>query len=149
MDKLPPLQKVYEAWGALAGGRVSMGERFAEVTSSNGQRRYTVVWEGDAYRSNDSATYWQGYAGYPVLAVLMAQGRLPYDRELAVPLAGVDWNLLNSRHRRDYEAAATEAFDSLGIPRQQRQEMRDAARATLGALAALPISVGRNGRPAR
>ena len=36
---------------------------------------------------NDSASYWQGYAGYPVLAVMMKEGRLPYDRELAEKLS--------------------------------------------------------------
>lgn len=43
MEKLPPLQKVYEAWSALADGRVEMGEDEATVTSSNGAKHYTVI----------------------------------------------------------------------------------------------------------
>ena len=42
MEKLPPLQKVYEAWSSLADGRVEMGEDEATVTSSNGAKHYTV-----------------------------------------------------------------------------------------------------------
>ena len=84
MEKLPPIAKVYEAWSAVADGRVKLhpDERRATVTSSNGEKEYTVSWDEDgaAYSSNDNATYWQGYAGYPVIAVLMEQGALPLDR---------------------------------------------------------------------
>lgn len=87
MEKLPPLAKVFEAWSALADGRVALDaeERRASVASSNGAKAYTVAWseDGAVYSSNDSATYWQGYAGYPVITVLMAQGRLPFDRAMA------------------------------------------------------------------
>ena len=87
MEKLPPIAKVYEAWSAVADGRVKLhpDERRATVTSSNGEKEYTVSWDEDgaAYSSNDNATYWQGYAGYPVIAVLMEQGELPLDRAAA------------------------------------------------------------------
>ena len=66
MEKMPPLAKVFEAWSALADGRVSLDgeDRRATVTSSNGLKAYTVAWseDGGTYSSNDNATYWQGYA---------------------------------------------------------------------------------------
>ena len=84
MEKLPPIAKVYEAWSAVADGRMVLhpNERCATVASSNAQKEYTVTWdEADAvHSSKDNATYWQGYAGYPVIAVLMEQGALPLDR---------------------------------------------------------------------
>ena len=87
MEKLPPIEKVYEAWSAVADGRVALhpDERRAAIASSNGAKTYTVAWNenGSTYSSNDNATYWQGYAGYPVIAVLMLQGRLPLDRAAA------------------------------------------------------------------
>jgi hypothetical protein len=95
MEKLPPLQKVYEAWSALADGRVEMGEDTADVASSNGAKHYMVSWTGDTYSSNDNASYWQGYAGYPVLAVLMKQGKLPCADMLVPRFAHIDWNALN------------------------------------------------------
>lgn len=149
MEKLPPLQKIYEAWSALADGRVEMEEGAATVTSSNGAKRYQVSWEGDTYSSNDNASYWQGYAGYPVLAVLMEQGRLPFDRSLAKRFSRIDWNRLNSEHRRDYAAAAQEAFGLLGFSAAEEAKAKAAAEETLGALRALPIAVKRKGRPAR
>ena len=46
MEKLPPLAKVFEAWSALADGRVALDaeKRRASVASSNGEKAYTVTW---------------------------------------------------------------------------------------------------------
>ena len=76
--KLPPAAKVYEAFGAVADGRVHLGAPGqAEVVSSGGDRRYTVEWTDDlaTIAANDNASYWQGYLGYPAVAVLLAVGR--------------------------------------------------------------------------
>ena len=74
MEKLPPVEKIYEAWSAVADGRVAIDEaaRKATVVSSDRTREYTVSWsdDGSVYTSNDNATYWRGYAGYPVIAVM-------------------------------------------------------------------------------
>ena len=99
------------------------------------------------YSSNDSATYWQGYAGYPVIAVLMAQGRLPFDRAMADGFAHVNWTKLNERHRRDYAAAVREVVDERGLDAAQADA---AAHEALDALAALDIGIKRGSvRPPR
>ena len=54
MDKLPPIEKVYEAWGALADGRAEPTPEGALVISSDRTKRYEVRREGNAYRSNDN-----------------------------------------------------------------------------------------------
>lgn len=149
MEKLPPLQKVYEAWSALADGRVETGDQEASVTSSNGAKRYTVTWDGDVYASNDSASYWQGYAGYPVLAVMMKEGRLPYDRELAEKLSSVDWNTLNKKHKRDYQAAVDEAFEAAGFTPEEKARAQVDAENILKTLSQLPLQIKRKGRPAK
>ena len=77
MKKLPPVEKAFEAYSALADGRVEMHDDYALVDSSDGAKTYEVSWQGDTYASTDNGTYWQGYAGYPVIAVLIMQGRLP------------------------------------------------------------------------
>ena len=148
MEKMPPLAKVFEAWSALADGRVSLDgeDRRATVTSSNGLKAYTVAWseDGGPYSSNDNATYWQGYAGYPVIAALMAQGRLPFDRAAAEGFAHVDWTELNER---DYAAAAREVVDERGLDAAQADA---AAHEVLDALAALDVTVKRGAaRPPR
>ena len=47
MEKLPPIEKIYEAYSALADQRVSMGEGTAAVTSSDGAKKYRVEWQDD------------------------------------------------------------------------------------------------------
>ena len=140
MKKLPPLEKIYEAYSAIADGRVALEESAARVHSSDGTKEYVVTWDGDVYTSTDSATYWQGYAGYPVLAVLMLQGRLPLDRELAGRFAGIDWHALNAKHKRNYAAAAAEAMQAKDIPADAAGVE---ARRVLAALDALPLTLKR------
>ena len=59
MKKLPPIQKILEAYTAIVDNHVNLTENEAKVTSSNGAKTYTVSWENDVYHSNDNATYWQ------------------------------------------------------------------------------------------
>src|SRR4029077_17850108 len=75
--KMPPLIKVYEALGAIGDGRVRIeDERRATVTSSDGSKTYEVETSADGREiaSNDNASYWQGYVGYPAIAALIARG---------------------------------------------------------------------------
>ena len=114
--RLPPRSKVYEALTALADGRVKVvGPGLATVTSSAGDKTYTVEWtdDGATITSSDNASYWQGYAGYPILAVLMTLGTLRVDERVAEQLAGIDWHDLNRRFRRDYDAAVAYALSQV------------------------------------
>lgn len=81
-DKLGPKEKIYEAYSALADERVKLEEDKASVSSSDGKKTYTIRWRDNVYVSDDNATYWQGYPGYPVIAVMMLKGELPYDKEV-------------------------------------------------------------------
>lgn len=144
MEKLPPIEKVHEAWSAIADGRVELhpDERLATIASSNGAKAYAVAWseDGSTYSSNDNATYWQGYAGYPVIAVLMLQGGLPLDRAVADEFAHVDWTELNERFRRDYAAAVRAVVDERGLDAAQ---VEAAAHEAYNALGALEIAIKR------
>src|ERR1035441_7523817 len=79
----PPIAKVYEALGAIADGRVTLvSPTSAQVGSSSGDKSYTVEWakEFSWVTSNDNASHWQGYLGYPIIAVLFLQGKIAYDK---------------------------------------------------------------------
>jgi hypothetical protein len=72
--KATPKAKVFEAWSALADGRVTLiGDDEAAVQSSDRAKTYKVVWTTDkkAFGANDNASYWVGYMGYPILAVVL------------------------------------------------------------------------------
>jgi hypothetical protein len=110
---MPPIAKVYEALSAVADGRVKLtGETSAEVLSSERDTKYTVKWSADglSITSNDNATHWQGYTGYPILAVLLQLGRIPCDPAVGAELAGIPWHALNEKYKRDYDAAVEQVL---------------------------------------
>lgn len=149
MDKMPPIEKIYEAYTAIADGRVSLvpAESRAAVASSDGAKAYTVTWSGDTYTSNDNGTYWQGYAGYPVIAVLLLQGRLTLDRDAAALFSGVNWTRLNQDYKRNYAAAVDSIVQERGY---DAGAIRSAAEKVYSELKALPLSVRRGSvRPPR
>ncbi len=123
MKKFPPIEKILEAYTAIADGHVKLENDQALVTSSN-----------------DNASYWQGYLGYPGIAVLMLQGKLPYDKELAQQFAGVDWNKINQEYKRNYAQAADAVMTAKGIDKKKAEtELHH----VYNALKQLPIIVKR------
>jgi hypothetical protein len=122
--KMPPKAKIYEALSAIADGRVRLKEnQKAEVVSSGGTKTYLVEWSEDVkgITSNDNASYWQGYMGYPILAVLMLLGRLDFKKPVAELLARIPWKQINKQFRNDYDKAIDSVlgqFEAKGIPRK-------------------------------
>lgn len=124
--KAPPKAKVYEALSAIADGRVEMvGERTAHVTSSARDKTYTVEWseDGKGITSNDNASHWQGYLGYPILAVLMLRGDLKFSPTIASLLSGVPWKRLNDEFRRDYDRAIEHVLEGIVKQGGDRREV--------------------------
>lgn len=113
MLKLPPIEKIPEAYSAIVDNRVVMSEHSALVNSSDYTKRYTVTWDGDLYTANDNASIWQGYAGYPMIAVLMLQGKLSLDIHIAEHFKDINWKALNTKHKNKYDKAVAEILDSL------------------------------------
>lgn len=96
----PPRIKVLEAAGAVADGRVMLHNDEATVVSSMGDRRYRVIIRGNRVYSNDNGTIYRGYIGYPIIAVLMAKKKLPYDENIGEALKGIPWKKLNEKYKR-------------------------------------------------
>lgn len=101
--RLPPRIKILEALSALADGRVKLlGDKEAEVISSDGARTYKVVVDigRRAAYSDDNGTIYRGYVGYPIISFLMARGILPVDQKLAEALKGIPWRKLNEEYKK-------------------------------------------------
>lgn len=137
---LPPVEKVFEAWTAIADGRVDLLNDEATVRSSDGAKTYTVRFNGDTYSSTDNATFWRGYPGYPVIAVMMLQHRLPFDASVAKRWAGINWTALNKKHRNNYAKAVAEVAAERGI---DLEASMDAATKVMEALKAIPVVIKR------
>lgn len=140
MKKFPPVEKVYEAWTALADHRVIMRDGYADVSSSDGEKSYIVRFDGDKYSSDDNATYWQGYPGYPVLAVLMLQGRLPYDEKEAFLWKDINWTQLNKKFKNNYAKAVEEIATERKI---DLEKSKAAAENVMSVLKELPLEIKR------
>lgn len=121
--KAPPAAKIYEALSAVADGRVTvMGRQEAEVTSSSGTKVYVVEWSEDEKQitSNDNASYWCGYLGYPILAVLMIRGKIRFDPDVARLLSGVHWKAINTQYKNNYEEAVRSVLNEVGASCRER-----------------------------
>ena len=101
--RLPPRIKVLEALGAIADKRINIIDSYrAKVVSSDGSRIYTVIVDlakGFVY-SDDNGTKYRGYVGYPIIAFLMLQGVLPFDRKISEALRGIQWRKLNEKYKK-------------------------------------------------
>jgi hypothetical protein len=143
--KQPPIAKVYEAMSAVADGRVLVtGAKSAEVLSSDKSKAYVVRWSKNrkVFTSTDNASKFGHYIGYPIIAVLMELGDLPVDRSVAGSLAGVPWKELNTRFKRDYEAAVEHVLASVDAELAVRQSA-EAAHEKLGVLELVRMRGGR------
>jgi hypothetical protein len=121
----PPRIKVLEAIGAIGDGRIRMvGANKALVTSSTGEKEYTVVAvkEGvDTFRvfSNDNGTVFKSYIGYPIISLLILMGELPLDNTIAKALSGIPWKELNEKYQKYavVENIVISRAERLGVPR--------------------------------
>ena len=112
--KMPPIVKVYEALGAIGDGRVRIEDaRRATVISSDLSKKYEVETslDGREISSNDNASYWQGYLGYPSIAVLLAREFYRPPANITDALAGVAWKELNRKYKNDYAKTIAEVED--------------------------------------
>lgn len=158
MKKAVPIEKVFEAWTALADNRVKIQtpqglstgtnnqedipseEGEAYVSSSDGEKSYTVRWKGNQYSSDDNATFWQGYPGYPVLAVLMLQGKLPFDVAQADLWKNINWTQQNKKFKNNYAEAVADIAKTrnIDLPTSYRN-----AEKVMDSLNDLPIEIKR------
>ncbi|MGA8568771.1 MAG: hypothetical protein WB580_13350 [Candidatus Binataceae bacterium] len=154
--KIPPPIKVYEAIGAIGDGRVraiddSDAPAAWEVVSSDGTKKYRVEISADGreINSNDNASYWQGYLGYPAIAVLMARGTLHASAEATRALAGIQWKELNRRFKNDYARTTAEVARIVEELGGNFDAIRAEAASILEPLAALGLERGARRRPPR
>lgn len=140
MVKLPPIEKIFEAWTAISDNRVKLEDNEAKVSSSDGEKTYSVKFRDNLYSSNDNATFWQGYAGYPVIAVLMLQNRLPLNRDIIQKWSDINWKAINTRYRNKYSEAVKQVATERGI---DLESSLNEAEKVLEELKNLPIEIKR------
>lgn len=148
--KMPPMVKVYEAIGALGDERVKVkDETHAIIISSEGDKAYEVETSPDLHEvsSNDNASYWQGYLGYPGIAVLLAR-RLYRPRPKTVEaLSGIPWKEINRRFRNDYTKTLGDVAHRIRERGDDPDSVKAEAEAIMEALKKLAPVRGKRKRP--
>ena len=133
--KQPPLIKIFEALGTLGDkDRIkpcAPSEKQSEdklcwrVYSSERNKFYLVKANKDlsALIANDNGSYWQGYLGYPMIAVLLQEGLIKFNRQLADDLRGIPWKKINTRFKNNYEKTTEYCLDLLERKGWQKKEV--------------------------
>lgn len=113
--KMPPIEKVHEALTAIADNRITIDNdnNIATVISSDNNKKYTVDWKDNIYSSNDNATYWQGYPGYPIIATLLMQSKINYNNEVLKYLKNINWKDLNTKFKNNYKEVVKYVYNDI------------------------------------
>ena len=112
------MEKIPEAYTAIEDGRIEMFTNHAIVKSSNNEKEYLIKWQDNIYYSNDNSTYWQGYPGYPIIAVLMLQGKISLNREISKYFQNINWHELNKQNKRNYQKSLEDILKDIS-PKEQ------------------------------
>lgn len=109
---LPRIEKIPEAYSAIADERVVLYDGYARVSSSDYAREYTITWDDqNTYTSNDNASYYHGNLGYPVIAVLMKQGKIIPENAIVDLFKGINWKELNTKNKNKYDVVVQGILD--------------------------------------
>ena len=108
--EIPPLIKVYEALGCLGDERMEMVDGVVKVFSSSKNKTYGVWFDekSGAIMTNDNGSFWQGYLGYPAIALLMTKKILSFDKKWGKALEEIDWKGINTRNKNDWNKTLVE-----------------------------------------
>ena len=142
--KVPPIEKIHEAYSAIADGRIILRDTEADVSSSDLTKQYLVKWQDETYSSNDNASYWKGYVGYPIIAVLMLQGKLSYDKEIAEHFKGINWKKLNTEHKNKYSEVVKQIMEELNMSGVDCARINDEIDKVYKEIAQLTINIKRS-----
>ena len=126
--KLPPREKIHEALSAVLDDRIELIEPLsARVWSSDRSKSYSVTWNEDrtAFGSNDNASYFQGYIGYPIISALLKLGVLQYDCEVSKALKDVPWKAINTKFKNKYHDAVNSVLTERIADQNERQSLDD------------------------
>lgn len=119
MIKMPPIEKIPEAYTAIEDNRIELNDNYAIVKSSNDEKEYIIKWIDNIYYSNDNSTYWQGYTGYPVIAVLMLKNKLPLNRGISKYFKNINWNKINKSNKNDYRKSVEQVLMDISLEEKE------------------------------
>lgn len=113
--KIPIIEKVYEAYSAIADDRVRFEGDKIFVDSSNHSKTYTILKQYNTYISNDNMSYYVQTIGYPILATMMLEGKLNYNKNIIPLFKDINWKEINTKYKNDYVEACKFILDQIKL----------------------------------
>jgi len=111
----PHISKTYEAITAIADKRIEFDSNThsAKIYSSSGNKFYTVNFDpaNMAIMANDNSAYFTDKISYTMIAVLILEKIITYDKKLLKPLKNIFWKKINKKHKNNYEKAIIEVLE--------------------------------------
>jgi hypothetical protein len=92
---------------------------------------------GRAIASDDNVSRWQGYVGYPPIAVLIQRGVLKVPANVCDALAEIPWKEINRRNHNDYSKTLAKVSRTVEETGHDPDAVAADAQALLEALRAL------------
>jgi outer membrane lipoprotein-sorting protein len=118
--ELPPQFKIYEALGAVADERIEVLESesglfeeeiiTAKQYSSSRNKFYTISYNPHTQQimSNDNATWFVGYLGYPAISLLLHLAVLKYNKSILEYFTDIKFKDINQKYKNDFTQSETE-----------------------------------------
>jgi hypothetical protein len=124
---LPPKIKIYEALGSLGDNRIIITGNHGKVFSSSKNKFYDINYDpiSNSVMSNDNASFFAGYLGYPAIAYLMAEEVVIYDRKWEETLKEIPWKDINQKFKNNYDKTLEFVFDVVTNRGYDIQELED------------------------
>ena len=99
----------------------------------------------NGYSSNDNATLWQHYPGYPILAVMMIQGQLKIHEERLSWFRAANWKQLNTKYKNQYDKAIAEFLEPFS--EAVRSQIEDEVKCLFHQLKSMELTIKGNREP--
>lgn len=164
--ELPPDFKIYEALGAIADGRVELifnpllnlneintpRNNIIEVKqySSSRQKFYTIKYNPETAEimSNDNATWYIGYLGYPALSALLFIQKIKFDQNILPYFKDIIFKDVNQKYKNNFQKSKLEIDSVLANRGLDLKIFQDQCELIFEQLAALGLRpLGKKVRP--
>lgn len=103
---IPIIEKIYEAYSAIADERIKSEQDKFFVTSSDYSKFYTITKTDNTYVSNDNMSYWKQTIGYPIIAIMILYNEIEYNKEVIKYFKEINWKKINTEYKNDYVKVA-------------------------------------------